>query len=76
MEHVMAKKPNPKPESVLFNVIYEDGGQTSNRRVPGNMIGLLDADEQIQAFIEKQDNEIAERSGKPRGPIASIEKVR
>ncbi len=72
----MAKKPNPKPESVLFNVFYEDGSQTSNRRVPGHLLTLLDADEQIQSFIEQQDREIAERSGRPRGPIASIEKVR
>ncbi len=72
----MAKKPNPKAESVLFNVTYEDGSQTSNRRVPGHLIGQLDADELIQAFIETQDREIAERSGRPRGPIASIDKVR
>lgn len=72
----MAKKPNPKPESVLFNVLYEDGSQTSNRRVPGHLLSLLDADTQVQAFIEQQDREIAERSGRPRGPIASIEKVR
>ena len=72
----MPKKPNPKPEMVLFNVLYEDGTQLSNRRVPGNLLGLLDAQEQIQAFIETQDREIAERSGRPRGPIKSIERVK
>ena len=72
----MAKKPNPKAENVLYNVYYEDGSQTSNRRVPGHLVTMLDADEQIQAFIEQQDREIAERSGRPRGPISSIEKVR
>ena len=72
----MPKKPNGKPESALFNVLYQDGSQTSNRRVPGHLLGLLDADDQIQAFIEQQDREIAERSGRPRGPIESIEKVR
>lgn len=72
----MPKKPNPKPESVLFNVHYQDGTQTSNRRVPGHLLSLLDADEQIQAFIEQQDREIGERSGRPRGPIRTIEKVR
>ncbi len=72
----MAKKPNPKPEMALFNVLYEDGTQTSNRRVPGHLLSQLDADDQIQAFIESQDREIAERSGRPRGPIKSIEKVR
>lgn len=72
----MAKKPNPKPESILFNVTYEDGSQTSNRRVPGNLLKELDSELQIQAFIEEQDREIAERSGRPRGPIKSIERVR
>ncbi len=72
----MAKKPNPKPQSAFFNVTYEDGTQTSNRRVPDNLLGMLDADEQIQSFIEAQDRDIAERSGRPRGPIASIDKVR
>ena len=72
----MPKKPNPKPESILFNVFYEDGSQTSNRRVPGHLLGLLDSEDQIQSFIEKQDQEIGERSGRPRGPIASIDKVR
>jgi hypothetical protein len=72
----MAKKPNPKPQHAFFNVTYEDGSQTSNRRVPDTLLEMLDADDQIQAFIEAQDREIAERSGRPRGPIASIEKVR
>ena len=72
----MAKKPNPKPEMVMFNVTYEDGTQTSNRRVPGHLTSMLDADEQIQAFLEGQDREIAERSGRPRGPIANFERVR
>jgi hypothetical protein len=72
----MPKKPNPKPESVLFNVLYKDGSQTSNRRVPGHLVGMLDADDQIQAFIEQQDRDIGERSGRPRGAIDRIEKVR
>ena len=72
----MAKKPNPKPEIVLFNVVYEDGTQLSNRRVPGNLLTALDADDLIRAFVEKQDNEIAERSGKPRGAIKSIDRVK
>lgn len=72
----MAKKPNPKPDTALFNVHYDDGSLTSNRRVPGNLIGLLDSDEQIQAFLEQQDRDIGERSGRPRGTIARIEKVK
>jgi hypothetical protein len=76
IERDMAKKPNPKPESILYNVFYEDGSQTSNRRVPGNLLKELDSELQIQAFIEQQDREIGERSGRPRGPIKSIERVR
>jgi hypothetical protein len=72
----MAKKPNPKAETAFVNVYYEDGSQTSNRRVPGNLFAMLDADDQIQLFIEKQDNDIAERSGRPRGPISNIQKVK
>lgn len=66
------KKPNPKAAFVLFNVVYEDGSQTSNRRVPGDILGGLDGDEPARAAIEAQDREIAERSGRSRGPIKSI----
>ena len=69
------KKPNPKAEFVLFNVLYEDGTQTSNRKVPGEILGGLDGDEPARAAIEAQDQEIAERSGRSRGPIKSIERA-
>lgn len=69
------KKPNPKAEFVLFNVTYEDGTQTSNRRVPGDILGGLDGDEPARAAIEAQDREISERSGRPRSPIKAIERV-
>ena len=64
----MARKPTARVETVLFDVIYEDGTQRSNRRVPGNLLGGLDGDEPARAFIEAQDREIAERSGIP--PLA------
>ena len=67
----MARK-NPKAEFVLFNVVYQDGSQTSNRRVPGDILGGLEGDEPARAVIEAQDREIAERSGRSRGPIKSI----
>jgi hypothetical protein len=59
----MAKKPGSKAEFVLFNVIYEDGSQRSNRRVPGDVLGGLDGDEPARAIIEQQDREIGEKSG-------------
>jgi len=69
------KKPNPKAEFVLFNVTYQDGAQTSNRKVPGEMLGGLEGDEPARAVIEAQDRDISERSGRPRGPIKSIERA-
>jgi hypothetical protein len=66
------KKPTPKEEFVLFNVVYEDGSQTSNRRVPGSALGGLEGDEPARAIIEAQDREIGERSGRPRGSIKTI----
>lgn len=64
----MAKKPGSKIESVLFNVVYEDGTQKSNRRVPGELLGGLDGDEPARAFIEEQDRDISEKSGQ--APLA------
>lgn len=57
---------------VLFDVIYEDGSRTSNRKVPSSEVGGLDGDAPAKAFIEAQDRVIAERSGNPRGPIKLI----
>ena len=39
----MAKKPgtNPKNEFIFFDVVYEDGSQRSNRRVPAELLGGL-----------------------------------
>ena len=63
----MAKKPgtNPKGEFVFFDVVYEDGTQRSNRRVPAELLGGLDKDEPARGFIMEQDREIAEKSGRP-----------
>lgn len=69
------KKPTAKAEFVLFNVLYDDGTLTSNRKVPGEILGGLDGDAPARDVIEEQDREIAERSGKSRGPIKSIERV-
>ena len=63
-------------EFLLFNVLYEDGTLTSNRKVLLQDINGSDDEQEIQAAIEAQDAQIAERSGKSRGPIKSIEKVK
>ena len=69
----MAKKKQQAPIGfVLFDVIYEDGTQTSNRRVPEGELGGLEGDAPAKTFIEIQDREIGEKSGMPRGRIKSI----
>jgi len=64
----MARKPATRVEFTLFDVIYEDGSQRSNRRVPSDILGGLDGDAPARAIIEEQDRLIAERSGTP--PLA------
>lgn len=68
----MARKPTSKSEFVLFDVMYDDGSQRSNRRVPKEILGGLDGDEPARALLEAQDREIVERSGRPMATIKSI----
>jgi hypothetical protein len=69
----MARKKQPTGNGfVLFDVLYEDGARTSNRKVPSIDLNGLDGDEPARVFIELQDRKIAEKSGNPRGPIKSI----
>ena len=68
----MARKKPSDSAFVLFDVIYEDGSRTSNRKVPGAEVGGLDGDSPAKALIEAQDREIGERSGRPRGRIKAI----
>jgi hypothetical protein len=69
------KKLSARAEFVLFNVLYEDGSVTSNRKVPGAMLGGLDGDAPARDFIESQDREIVERSGRTRAPIKSMSRA-
>ena len=41
-------KPKSVNTSVLFDVFYEDGSRTSNRKVPGGEIGGLDGDAPVR----------------------------
>ena len=68
----MAKKPTARTEYVLFDVVYEDGSQRSNRKVPAELLGGLDGDEPARGFIMEQDREIAEKSGRAPLKIQSI----
>jgi hypothetical protein len=68
----MARKPATRAEFILFDVLYEDGSQRSNRRVPSAVLGGLDGDAPARAFIEEQDRVIAEKSGTPALGVKSI----
>ncbi len=71
----MARKPTKRTEFVLFDVIYEDGSQRSNRRVPAEELGGLEGDDRARIVIEQQDREIAEKSGQIPLQIKSIRRA-
>ena len=52
-------------EVLLFDVLDQDGTRTSNRKVPGSELGDVDGDLLAKTYIEAQDRQIAEISGKP-----------
>jgi hypothetical protein len=69
-------KSRSKPATfTMFNVTYEDGTITSNRRVENDRLdesfddALLDL---ARTAIEDQDNEIARRSNRRRAKIKTI----
>lgn len=68
----MAKKPTARTEFVFFDVVYEDGSQRSNRRVPLEALEGLEKDLPARAIIEAQDREVAEKSGKPALAIKTL----
>jgi hypothetical protein len=73
----MAKRQQALPNGfVLFDVVYEDGTQTSNRKVPAADLGGLDGDTPARVFVETQDRKIGEMSGAPRGRIKTIRRAR
>jgi hypothetical protein len=57
---------------VLFDVLYEDGLRTSNRKVPTSELDNIDGDAAAKTYIEAQDRKIAETSGKPRASVKSV----
>jgi hypothetical protein len=68
----LAKKPTARVEFVMFDIVYEDGTQRSNRKVPAELLGGLDGDEPARNAIMEQDRAISERSGLPPLSIKSI----
>jgi hypothetical protein len=70
----LARKKQTVINFALFDVIYQDGTRTSNRKVPAAEPYEHDYEGRVRATIEAQDREIAEKSGRPRGPIKAIVK--
>lgn len=71
----MAKKPTTRSETVLYDVIYEDGSQRSNRRVPAVLLEGLDGGEDaVKAELARQDRDIAEKSGNPPLQIKTLKR--
>ena len=70
----MARKPTARAEFVNFDVIYEDGSQRSNRKVPAELLGGLDGDAPALTAIMEQDQAIGEKSGVPPLPIKTIKR--
>jgi len=69
----MARKKDKVDSSiVLFDVFYEDGTRTSNRKVPAADLGGLDGDAPAKTFIMDQDRKIADLSGKAPRPIKAL----
>lgn len=68
------KKQKVSTEHVLFDVLYDDGSRSSNRRVPASELEGPDGDDAARHVIEAQDREIAAMSGRPRGQIKSVKR--
>jgi hypothetical protein len=68
----MPRKPGLNSEFVMFDVLYEDGTQRSNRKVPRTLTGGLDGDKPAHEFLIEQDRDIAEKSARSQAKIKSI----
>ncbi len=62
----------------IFNVSYEDGTVSSNRRVSNDLLDQSFGEsfqDLARIALENQDNEIAERSGQRRAEIKTVVRV-
>ncbi len=71
----MARKKPTDNTYVFFNIIYEDGSLSSNRKVLSAELLGQEGDAPAKWLIEAQDRKIAEMSGNPRGPIKAISRT-
>jgi hypothetical protein len=56
----------------VFDVVYENGTRSSNRKVSDSVLAGLDGDEPARAIVEAQDGDIATASGRTRSAVKSI----
>lgn len=70
------KKEKIETGYALFDVEYEDGTRSSNRRAPKALLGGSDADEAAKRAIEEQDEAIATRSGVPPRKIKKLTRAK
>ena len=68
----MAMKSRAATSFVMFDVVYEDGTRSSNRKVAATALDGLDGDDPAREIVETQDRDIAAASGRPRSNVKSI----
>jgi hypothetical protein len=66
------KKQSATSEFLLVNVLYEDGSQRSNRKVPRTELSGFDDEADIRQSIEEQDRKISAMSGQAPTRIKTI----
>ncbi len=66
------RKPKANTGFVLFDVTYEDGSLSSNRKVPAVDLAGLDGDDPALTYIEEQEAKIEAASGRKRVKIKSV----
>jgi len=62
----------------VFNVTYEDGSMTSNRRVPAEQLNQSFGEDLLDlalTALTEQDLKIARRSNRPRAKIKTVTPV-
>ena len=57
---------------VMFDVVYQDGTRSSNRKVSASLLAGLDGDGPARGIVEVQAREIAPASGRPSSDGKSI----
>jgi hypothetical protein len=66
------KKAKANTGTVLFDVFYDDGSRSSNRKVPAAELEGPSGDDAARTYLEDQETKIGQISGKPRARIKSV----